>query len=131
MLVNIKGQLKVSNTEQSTSTTTGALIVSGGVGIAKRLNVGGALGVTGATTLSSTLGVTGATTFLVRLELLVPHISSTLESRSNHTCDTWMLWRLTAWYLELTRVHNIGGTLGVTGATTLSSTLGVTGALTV
>jgi hypothetical protein len=27
--VNIKGQLKVSNTEQSTSTTTGALIVSG------------------------------------------------------------------------------------------------------
>jgi hypothetical protein len=61
-LVNIKGQLKVSNTDESTSTTTGALIVSGGVGIAKRLNVGGALGVTGATTLSSTLGVTGATT---------------------------------------------------------------------
>ena len=61
-LVNIKGQLKVSNTEQSTSTTTGALIVSGGVGIAKNLSVGGALGVTGATTLSSTLSVASGIT---------------------------------------------------------------------
>jgi microcystin-dependent protein len=78
--VNIKAQLKVSDSTQSTTTTNGALVVSGGVGIAKNLNVGGTttlagllaanggasitgtLGVSGATTLFSTLGVTGATT---------------------------------------------------------------------
>ena len=78
--VNVKSQLKVSDTTQSTTTANGALVVSGGVGIAKNLNVGGTttltgllsangsasitgtLGVSGATTLSSTLGVTGSTT---------------------------------------------------------------------
>lgn len=34
-------QLQLASTDQSTSTTTGALKVSGGVGIAKNLNVGG------------------------------------------------------------------------------------------
>ena len=38
------------NTTQSTSSTTGALIVSGGVGIAKSLNVGGNLSVAGTIT---------------------------------------------------------------------------------
>jgi len=55
--VNVKSQLKVSNQQDSTSTTNGALVVSGGVGVAKNLNVGGV------TTLSGTLDVTGATTF--------------------------------------------------------------------
>jgi hypothetical protein len=41
--VNIAGQLKLVNTTQSTSTTTGAMVVSGGVGIAQNLNVGGTL----------------------------------------------------------------------------------------
>lgn len=38
----------VTNATESTSTTTGALIVSGGVGIAKRLNVTGPMGLGGA-----------------------------------------------------------------------------------
>jgi hypothetical protein len=114
--VNVKSQLKVSSDTQSTTTANGALIVSGGVGIAKNLNVGGTttltgllsangsasvtgtLGVSGATTLSSTLGVTGATT-----------LSSTLG---------------------VTGATTLSSTLGVTGATTLSNTLGVTGATT-
>jgi hypothetical protein len=66
--------LKLLQTTASTNTTTGALIVAGGAGIAGNLNVGGnssvsgnssitgTLGVTGATTLSSTLNVTGNTT---------------------------------------------------------------------
>ena len=41
-------------------TSTGALIVAGGVAVAKNCNVGGTLGVTGASTLSSTLRVDGA-----------------------------------------------------------------------
>ena len=101
---NITGQLKLINPTQSTTTATGALVVSGGAGIAQNLNVGGnisiggTLGATGATTLSSTLSVTGVTT-----------LSSTLS---------------------VTGVTTLSSTLGVTGATTLSSTLGVTGVTT-
>lgn len=53
----VLGPLYAANTTESTSTSTGALIVAGGVGIAKRLNVGGA------TALASTLAVTGLSTF--------------------------------------------------------------------
>jgi hypothetical protein len=121
-LVNIKGKLKVSNTDESTSTTTGALIVSGGVGIAKRLNVGGALGVTGATTLSSTLGVTGATTLSSTLGVTgATTLSSTLGVTGATTLSST---------LGVTGATTLSSTLGVTGATTLSSTLGVTGATT-
>jgi len=57
--VNVKSQLKVTDDTQSTNIANGALVVSGGVGIVKNLNVGGTLKSTGATTLSSTLDVTG------------------------------------------------------------------------
>ena len=46
-----------SNTTDSTSSTTGALIVSGGVGVAKNLFVGAGLSVTGVSTFSSNLGI--------------------------------------------------------------------------
>ena len=49
--------LKITNNTPSTSTTTGALIVSGGVGIGGRLNVAGAVD------FDSTLNVDGAATF--------------------------------------------------------------------
>jgi hypothetical protein len=57
--VNAKSQLKVSADTQSTTTANGALIVSGGVGIAKNLNVGGNLNVTGDITGDITGNVTG------------------------------------------------------------------------
>jgi hypothetical protein len=78
--VNVKSQLKLSNQQDSTTPANGALVVSGGTGIAKNLNVGGnttlagllsanggasitgTLEVSGATTLSSSLGVTGTAT---------------------------------------------------------------------
>jgi hypothetical protein len=141
-LVNIKGKLKVSNTEQSTSTTTGALIVSGGVGIAKNLSVGGLLNIAGVTTISDTtqstskdngclvlegglgveknaniggtLAVTGATT-----------LGGLLNANGGIAVDTSAFT-----VADTTGNTVIGGTLGVTGATTLSSTLGVTGATT-
>ena len=92
---NITGQLKLVNSTQSTSTATGALVVSGGVGIAQNLNVGGnavvtgTLNITGDTTLNSTLGVTGATT-----------LGSSLGVTGNTT---------------------IGGTLNITGVSTFQS----------
>lgn len=54
--LNVDGLAKVSNMTQSTTTGNGALVVSGGVGIARRLNVGDA------TNLGSTLNVAGITT---------------------------------------------------------------------
>ena len=50
---SVTGAVTISDTTQSTSTTTGALIVSGGVGVAKNVNVGGTLGVTGVATLTA------------------------------------------------------------------------------
>jgi hypothetical protein len=92
---NITGQLKLVNPTQSTTTATGALVVSGGAGIAQNLNVGGnavvtgTLNITGATTLGSNLGVTGATT-----------LGSSLGVTGNTT---------------------IGGTLNITGVSTFQS----------
>ena len=57
-----KGRVFLDETTQSTTTTTGTLVTSGGVGIAKNLFIGGTLNATGATTLSSTLNVTSTTT---------------------------------------------------------------------
>lgn len=51
----------VLNTTQSTSTTTGAIITAGGVGIAKNLFVGGTGNVSGALTLGTSAIFTGST----------------------------------------------------------------------
>ncbi len=60
--VDISGITTISNTTQSTSKDTGALIVEGGVGIEKNAYVGGLLAVTGVATVTSDLTVGGATT---------------------------------------------------------------------
>lgn len=91
------GTIYAQVTTDSSSTSTGSIVASGGVGIAKQLRVGGAtnlgstLGVAGATTLASTLGVTGATT-----------LSSTLK---------------------VTGATTLSSTLGVSGIATFSSTI--------
>jgi len=55
--VLITGISTFENTAESTSSTTGALIVSGGVGIAKSLNVGGNLSVAGTITYDDVTNV--------------------------------------------------------------------------
>ena len=55
--VTIGGILRVTDTTQSTSSTTGAVIVSGGVGIAKSLNVGGNISVGGTLTYEDVTNV--------------------------------------------------------------------------
>jgi predicted acyltransferase (DUF342 family) len=53
----IQGIGYFTNTTDSTSTTTGALVVSGGVGVGKQLFVGETLDVTGISTFSSDLDI--------------------------------------------------------------------------
>lgn len=61
--------VNIDNTTQSTSTSTGALVVDGGVGIAKNLYVGGDFNIAGAQVVSGDFGINGgdlystATTF--------------------------------------------------------------------
>ncbi len=57
--IDVDGVVNMNNATDSTSTSTGALIVDGGVGIAKKLNVGQTLTVSGDTTLSANVVVTG------------------------------------------------------------------------
>jgi len=54
------GVIDSNNSTQSSSTSTGSIIASGGVGIAKNLFVGGGAEVTGITTITNTLDANGA-----------------------------------------------------------------------
>jgi|DEB0MinimDraft_10_1074344.scaffolds.fasta_scaffold00461_5 hypothetical protein len=80
-IATFENQVKVTKDTQSTNKDTGAVVVEGGVGIEKNLNIGQTLTVTGnsnfdaavdvdgATTLNSTLDVDGATTLNSTLDV--------------------------------------------------------------
>ena len=55
--IDVTGITNLNSTTTSTNSTTGALVVDGGVGIAENLNVGGAIDVTDAATTRNNLGV--------------------------------------------------------------------------
>lgn len=65
----IQNNLVVSSTQQSTSKDTGAVVVEGGVGIEKNLNIGGSFNVLGSSILSSSLFVGGETTFVSNVSI--------------------------------------------------------------
>lgn len=65
--VTVQKVLKAGNGIQSNSTDTGAVQVSGGLGVTKNTWIGETLNVVGATTLKSTLAVTGETTLTGKL----------------------------------------------------------------
>ena len=109
------GITTISNASAATSTSTGALIVSGGAGITGAVYAGSiqntpvgsttastgaftTLTASGATTLSGTLAVGGTGTF-----------SSTLTAGASTLASA-----------SITGVASVGGTFGVTGATTLT-----------
>lgn len=134
----------------TTLSASGNATVGGTLGVTGNTTVGGTLGVTGATTLSSTLGVTGNTTVggtfgvtgATTLSTLTcttigsqghnPSSNSTSDSSGYSLGTSSYRWRnLYARNGYFSNEAAIGGTLSVTGATTLSSTLGVTGNTTV
>ena len=87
-LTTIEGIAYFTNTEDSTSTTTGALIVSGGVGIAKNLNVGGNLEITGISTFSSDVDINAAVNILNNLVVSGTTQVSGLTSFTDTTQNT-------------------------------------------
>ena len=60
----ITGLVTFTNTTQSHSATTGGLVLSGGLGVAKDTNIAGNLNVTGLSTFQNDLNIDGAVDFL-------------------------------------------------------------------
>ncbi len=107
----VTGAFALLSNTQSTSSTTGALTVVGGLGVSGNVRIGTGLGVSGATILGSTLAVTGAATLSSTLAVTgVTYLSSDLGVGGS---------------------TNITGGLGVTGAVTLRSTVDISGATTI
>ena len=61
LTINSSGGTSVTDTSDSVDKDTGALVVEGGVGIEKNLNVGGSVGITGDLTVTGDLVVNGNT----------------------------------------------------------------------
>ena len=76
----------LNSTTSSTTSTTGALIVDGGVGIAENLNVGANVGITGNTIVSGTLDTTLATTLASTLDVTGTTTVDVLNSGVNNDC---------------------------------------------
>jgi hypothetical protein len=140
----------ITGTTNSTSTTTGAMVTAGGLGVAKAAWIGGLLNVAGATTLQGALSVTGAVTLANTLTitgvvtLTAQPILSTLTASqavfsdaskglvSNAITGTGnvvmstsptLIGTINAASQTLSGSLSIGTTLGVTGNTTLTGAL--------
>ncbi len=132
--------LSLTNVTDSTTTSTGALIVSGGVGIAKALfvgttfNVAGASTLTGNASLGGTLSVTGAATLSSTLSagattLTTLNVTSTDSGASVTIANATDTTSSTTGAITVTGGVGIGKSLNVGGSTDSSSTS--TGALVV
>jgi len=85
--VLVTGISTFENTTQSTSPTTGALVISGGVGIAKSLNVGGNLSVAGTITYDDVTNIdsVGIVTAQSGVEFGVSGVGGTVTAVGNAT----------------------------------------------
>ena len=122
------GSVKLFDTTNATSASTGALIVGGGAGIGMDLYVGDDLVVTDDTSIGGNLSVTG--TFDLTNNFTLNTNKFTVAAATGNTQVAGTFGSTGAATLSSTLGVSgnttVGGTLGVTGATTLSSTLAVT-----
>ena len=85
--VTIGGILRVTDTTQSTSSTTGSVIISGGVGIAKTLTVGGNISVGGTLTYEDVTNVdsVGLITARSGIQFGVAGVGGTIRANGDTT----------------------------------------------
>ena len=121
--VSIKSQ-KISDTTDSTSPTTGALVVPGGVGIGKNLNIGGFFGL-----FNGGFAPPAFTTRSVGTKIFVNGSIGASSADYAIGTDTNTLWNSVPtttqqfkWYGGTTLVATLSGT-GTFSATTLTSTV--------
>jgi hypothetical protein len=108
-------QVNIRGTTQSTSTSTGALVVSGGLGINKDTFIGGSL------LVEENITLKGSNTGNLNLFRIQNNSGTNRFIVDSATGNTGISGITT-----ITGATTLSSTLGVTGATTLSSTLGVT-----
>jgi hypothetical protein len=134
----LNNHLNVTSTYQSTSTTTGAAVIAGGLGLGKNLNVGGDANFGGHTTFAGAVAITDLT------ESIDPTTGALtvgggvgIGKRLNVAGRTQLNSKLKvidsttlSSTLDVAGVSKLASTLEVAGATTLRDTLGVTGATT-
>ena len=114
----ITGAVTISDTTESTSTTTGALIVSGGVGIAKNVFIGGTLNVTGVATFTAQPIVSTLTASLaVFSDSVKGLVSNALTGTGNVVMSASPTLTCTIGAASMT----LSGTLGVTGVATFTA----------
>ena len=117
------GITSISNASVSTSTSTGALVVSGGAGIMGAVYAGSIQN----TPVGSTTASTGAFTTLTASGLTT---LSTLTTSGNATLTTLNAGASTLASASITGASTVGGTLGVTGATTLTGATTISNTIT-
>jgi hypothetical protein len=103
-------QIECADVTESSSLGTGALIVSGGVGIEKNLNVGGNVNVADTVTLQSTLDVTGTT-----------NLNDITESSSTSTGAL-----IVDGGVGIAKNLNVGGNVDVTGNVNVTKSVDIT-----
>jgi aspartate 1-decarboxylase len=102
-IATFENQVKVTKDTQSTNKDTGAVVVEGGVGIEKNLNIGQTLTVTGNSNFDAAVDVDGATT-----------LNSTLDVDSGTTLNST---------LDVDGATTLNSTLDVDGTSILRNTL--------
>lgn len=142
--LDVDGITHILNTTDSTANNNGALVVDGGVGIAKNVNIGGAVDIDGNSSLHGTLTVDGATTLNSTLHTIgAVTFDSTLDvagiSNFNNTTDSTAYTNgavVVDGGVGIAKRLNVHGavdfdsTLNTDGAVTFNNTLDVDGATT-
>ncbi|KAI8904912.1 hypothetical protein DFJ77DRAFT_443827 [Powellomyces hirtus] len=88
LIIDSNGSLEIQTATDSSSTTTGALRIAGGVGIAKKLNVGTSISVNGAPTACSRLSLLGPDNNIT----LGPHFTAYTSSNTAHPIFQILNW---------------------------------------
>ena len=113
--LNVDAGTSINSDTGSTSTTTGALVVKGGTGIAENLNVGGNVGISGTLDVAQGFKI-NTNKFIVYYSTGNTNIAGTLD-----VADTFRINSNKFAVASATGNTSISGTLGVSGATSLSS----------